>query len=271
MVIQPDTLTRLSADETAGLSFDGGPASVRLSFLSDGTEQEWDGPFGDGASKLPVHSLPERVTVTWQVSGADVSAALDIVASRTCSLEDIRGYRPQEYANGSVSDADAFRARARAEEVIERAMGRHLQPVLREGWCDRPGCRTTTLLSCGDGTAYDLARIVRAQHPDGSGASVRILPGSPCVLDVSRMRPGTAASVVAVTGMSPIPAEAHDAVMLLASWMLVPRVGPDNATSTSTDNGVLRFVVGGVDGAATSLPEGNAFIGRNRVRDWQVG
>lgn len=33
----------------------------------------------------------------------------------------------------------------------------------------------------------------------------------------------------------------------------------------------MRFIVGGVDGAATSIPEVNAFIERYGLRDWQVG
>lgn len=270
--VAPDTTTRLSLDELAGLTFAWSPASVRLSFLSDGTELEWDGPFGDQDVSLPLSGrCPELVRCEWEISGVTVSAALDVVAQRVCSIEDIKWYRPREYDLSEVPDYRAFAARARAEEVIERESGRWLQPVLRAGWADRPTCRTTTLLTCGDRTAYDLERVVRAEYAGGGDAPVSVLRSNRCVLNVRDMRPGTAATVIVDAGMRPISAEAHDAVMLLASWMLMPRVASDNATSESTDYGTFRLVVGGVGGAATSLPEVNAFIERIRVRDWQVG
>ena len=60
-------------------------------------------------------------------------------------------------------------------------------------------------------------------------------------------------------------------MLALAAWYLAPKSGPENATSTSTDAGVLRFVVGGVGGAPTSLPEVNALISRYGFRDLLVG
>lgn len=271
--VAPDTLTRLSVGETRGLSFEGSPASVTLRFLSDGSSEEWAGPFGDLSSTMPHRSVPDLVTCEWECDGAPVSARIDLVSRRLCSLDEVRGYRPNEYANQGASDEEAFASRARAEESIEAALGRFLQPVLRECFVDRPGCRTTTLGMCLQGmrTAYDVRRVVEARFATSGGfAPVRLLrPGRP-VFDVSGMPAGTAATVVVEAGMD-VTNDSKGAVLALSGWQLTPSVGPENATSQSTEGGVLRYVVGGVDGAYTSLPSVNAFIDRNRVRDWLVG
>ena len=122
-----------------------------------------------------------------------------------------------------------------------------------------------------DGYDPDLQRVVRATGPDGSPASVRQLrPGSPYI-DLSSVSPGSYVNVAYVSGLKAIPPEMRDAVAALSAYILSPRSAPDNAISTSTDAGVVRFVVAGLDGAATSLPEVNAVIQRYGLADPKVG
>ena len=90
------------------------------------------------------------------------------------------------------------------------------------------------------------------------------------LLDVRELGMNKFAEVVVECGMKPTPPEVKSAVVSLAAWYLTDHAMPDNATSANTDLGFMRFVVGGVDGAATSIPEVNAVIERYGLRDYKV-
>lgn len=263
--VAPDTRVRATAEEAAVLSFEGDPASLEVTFASTGETVD--------VSEIAAKSAPDLLDVTWELAGVKVSASIEIVATRYCTLGSIIGYRADQYElekDYAEDDEAVWEARARAEEVIESEAHRAFQPVMRRGYVDRPNCRTRTLVYGPDGYDPDLRSIVSAVDQNGDKANVRqARPGSPYV-DVSMMPFGGSADLVYVSGTQ-MPSEAPDAVRALAAWYLSAKTSPDNATSTSTEAGIINFVIGGVDGAATSLPEVNALIERHGRKDYQVG
>lgn len=206
------------------------------------------------------------MTATWEDGGIEVSALIEVVASSYCSPADVLAYRRDSYQlekaygydEGSDEVADAIQ---RAVEIIEREAHRCMQPVVRKGWVDRANCNTRTLIMSEGGYDPDARAILSATDERGGAADVSIVRRGPYA-DTSRMRIGSSAEVVYETGLASIPPEMRRAVAAFAAWSLVPRSEPENATTTSTEAGVLSFVIGGVDGAATSLPEVNALIER---------
>lgn len=259
--VSPDTLTRVSPSEAGKLSFEGSPSSVALHYASDGSDSE-------SASGVPVKSAPDLVTATWDAGGFEAVAMIEVVASRYCSLGSILSYRQSTYQLNSLYDEDSdelWDARAKAEEVIERSCHRALQPVMRVGFVDRPNCTTRNMVLGPDGYDPDVVGVV-----SGGYSIKQARPGSPYV-DVSGMPYGAATEIVYVSGLRTIPPEAGEAVRALAAWYLSPKVEPDNATTTTTEVGVLSYVIGGVDGAATSIPEVNALIERYGRKDLKVG
>lgn len=267
----PDTRTRLSLAELAGVSLEGGPASARVTDLADGSVAEVSAGDG-GALDVPCASAPRLLRVEWEVGGATVSCELDVVATRTCTPEGVRAWRP-DYELAST-DAEVAVARDRAEGALERELGRFVQPVMRLGRVSRPTCAARAATTCvvGEGGYAADVLSVPAARSLADGREVAVSPVSPgsALVDVSALRPGESAEVAYVTGMR-LDAEARAAVTALASWYLAPRTAPENATSTSTELGVMSFVVAGVGSAATSLPEVNAFISRRRLSGQVVG
>ena len=268
MRVLSDTRQRLSVGQLGSLSFEGDPSEVRVTDLATGEEVQASDA-GEGAFSVSAPGVPRLLSAEWEVGGDRYSAELDVVSRRYCSHEDVLGWRSDEYQLDSDPDAVA-RAIDSAEATIEEACHRAMQPVMRLGYVDRC-CRTRVLVS-GEG-GYDpcLSSVVSARREDGSVADVRqARPGSPYV-DVSRLPMGAAATVAYVTGMERIPPEMRDAVCSLAAWSLSHHGAPDNATSATTDVGVINYVVAGVSGAATSLPEVNALIARYALSGCDVG
>ncbi len=261
--LAPDTCVRLALAELDGIALAGGPSTARVASAATGEEAEWDtsGPFAPTA-------CPDLLTVSWEISGVEVSAKVDLVASRYCTLEQIRSYRSDEYLSSSASDADLWRARAWAEEQIEHAAHRFFQPVVRECFVDRPNCTTLAVPMCGGFFAHDIIGVLRATDQDGNPADVR--RWSETQLDVRRLSLRSAANAALLMGMRPTPAAMAGCVVALAAWRLVPSVAPDNATSMSVGDSFMHLVVGGVNGAATSLPEVNAFIDAYGFTDYLV-
>lgn len=262
--LTPNTRTRASLPELGALSLEGAPGSATVTRLSDGTSEEWV----PGVAPALV-ACPELMTVEWDEGGVRMGAEVDVVASRYCALGEIRGYRAEQYGLSNRTDAEVWVARQHAEEVIERAANRFFQPVMRKGFVDRPNCTSASQPMVPGACPRDIISVSRAWDADGNPAGVGV--AGQTALDVSGIKPYGAANVALVMGMSHTPVEVHDAVVALAAWYLVPKAGPDNATSESTDSGVLRFVIGGVDGAPTSLPEVNALVQRYGFRDLIVG
>lgn len=267
--VAPDTRTRLAVDELDGISLTGEPSSAAAEYASTGETAEWDtsDPFTAGPG---LRSLPDLVTVTWEIAKMKVSAQLDIVSQRYCTLDELKGYRSNQYHLEEFPDEELFSTRARAEEVIERECNRVLQPVVRTGVVDRPNCTTTSVPIMDGASPFDLRDVLLATGQDGQRLDVR--PTSETALDVSGVPVRQMARVSVLTGMPRIPEEARAAVLALAAWYLVPSVNPENASATSmnTEAGVVNFVVGGVGGAATSLPEVNALIERYGLRKYMV-
>lgn len=263
--VAPDTRVRATASEAASLSFEGDPPSISVTSAVTGKTTD----------SIAVEQAPDLLDVSWEMDGVPVSACIEVVAARGCTLDQILGYRADQYRLRDLYEIDdgdqiVWDARARAEEVIEREAHRAMQPVIRRGWVDRPSCMTRSMVMCDDGYDPDACEIVSATMQDGSPADVSIVRSGPYV-DVFRMPCGTAAEVVYRTGAKAMPPEFGPAVTALAAWYLAPRSEPENATTTSTEAGVLSFVIGGVDGAATSLPEVNALIQRYGRKDLKVG
>ncbi len=262
--LAPDTRTRVALSELSGVTLMGGPATARLEYARGG-DAEWD-----TSTDFPAVACPDLVAVSWEYSGVTVSAVLEIVSARYCSLEDIRSYRADEFMLGNTSDSDLFAARAWAEDRIEGSGGAHrfFQPVVRKGWVDRPNCTTAAVPLMGDYPAHDILEVLSAVDQDGEERDVRRL--SPTQLDVRDLKPRSAAEVTMLVGMRETPPGMRECVISLAAWHLLPKVTPENATSGTVGDNFMRFVVGGVDGAATSLPEVNAFIDRYGFKDYLV-
>lgn len=262
--LSPDTRTRLALSELSGVTLEGGPATARLDYARGGTA-DWD-----TADDFPAVACPDLVTVSWEYSGVTVSAVVELVSSRYCTLDEIRNYRAEEYMLTTSSDEALFAARAWAEDLIEGNRGAHrfFQPVVRKGWVDRPNCTTVAIPLMGDYPAHDILEVVSATDQNGDGCDVR--RWSSCQLDVRRLKAGSAAEVVMTVGMRETPVAMKQAVISLAAWHLLPQVAPENATSGTVGDNYMHFVVGGVNGAYTSLPEVNALIERYGFKDYLV-
>lgn len=268
MAIAPNARTRLAVTEVGSVTLDGNPAKATVAYASGAPSAEIEAVADTFA--LPLVCAPDLLTIAWEVAGIQVTSEVEIVAARLCTVDDVRAYRPDENpALPSIDDAEISAKIAKAESVIENEAKRHFQPVLVRGVTDRPNCRTTSLVFEGDMTSSDIRAVVSAKDQDGN--AVTLARANNTCLDVRNLKPGKFAEVVVEVGMSPTPAEVKDAVCALAAWYLMPHAEPDNATSASTDLGFMRFVVGGVDGAATSIPEVNAVIDRYGMKDWKVG
>ena len=261
--LEPNSRLRCSLAELDTLELAGGQSAATVHYASDGSDEQWSG------GKVALKSCPDLLTVEWELNGVKVAAQLDVVASSYCTAEDIKGYRSDVYENEALSDAVVIDARSRAIEIIEREAGRFLQPVMRVGVVDRPNCSNMSIPLVEGRMASDIIAPVRATGQDGRSLTVR--KATDVSLDVIGVPVGEFAEVVLVMGLNPTPSEMRDAVIALASYFLAPKAGPENASSMSTEAGVVNYVLAGVGGAATSLPEVNAVISRYGVKRMLVG
>ena len=266
MALAPDSRTRLSIEQCETVSLEGEPTGATVSYASgaEPVEVEVEG----GRLSLPLRTAPDLIEVAWDYSGVNVSATVEVVTTRYCTVQDVLNHRPDENLLDGVDDATIQAAIDRAEHVIEAEANRVFQPVLMRGVTDRPNCRTSSLVLLGEFTASDMRSVVSAKDQDGNPVNLRVC--NPSLLDVRDFGVSKFAEVVVECGMKPTPPEVKSAVVSLAAWYLTDHAMPDNATSASTDLGFMRFVVGGVDGAATSIPEVNAVIERYGLQDFKV-
>ena len=266
MALAPDSSTRLSIEQCETVSLEGEPTSATVSYASgaDSVKVKVEG----GEFSLPLCTAPDLIEIAWDYKGVKVNATVEVVATRYCTVQDVLNHRPDENLLGDVDDATIQGAIDRAEHVIESAAHRVFQPVLMRGVTDRPNCRTSSLVFTGEFTASDMRSVVSAKDQDGKPVTLRVC--NPALIDVRDLGINKFAEVVVECGMKPTPPEVKNAVVSLAAWYLTEHAMPDNATSASTDLGFMRFVVGGVDGAATSIPEVNAVIERYGLRDFKV-
>lgn len=261
--LEPNTRLRRSLGELDSVELAGGPSKAVVTYASDASSAEWTG------GPVELRACPDLLTFEWEMSGVKVSAQLDVVASSYCSVEDIKGYRSDVYDNGELGDQAVMAARSRAIEVIEREAGRYMQPVMRVGVVDRPNCTHTSVPFVDGRMATDIIGVARATAQGGSPLPLRAASGP--ALDVSAVPVGEFAEVALVMGLAQTPAEMRDAVIALSAYYLAPKAGPENAASMSTEAGVVNYVLAGVGGAATSLPEVNAVIARYGLRRPMVG
>ena len=266
MVLAPDSRKRFSIAQCEDVEFEGNPDSVTVTYASGAEQVDVQGE--GGKFSLPLSTVPELLDISWSMHGVTLSAQVEVVAMRYCTIEDVRLHRADENLLESVDDATIQDAIDRAEHVIETEAHRVFQPVLMRGVTDRPNCRVSSLVLVGDGTATDMRSVVSAKDQNGTRVDLRVC--NPVLLDVRDLHSGMFAEVVIECGMKPTPPEIKSAVVSLAAWYLTEHAMPDNATSASTDLGFMRFVVGGVDGASTSIPEVNAVIDRYGLKDYKV-
>lgn len=266
MALAPDSRKRFSIAQCTDVEFEGNPDTVTVAYASGAEQVEVTGE--GGKFTLPLSTMPELLDVSWLMQGVTVSAQIEVVAARYCTVEDVRAYRADENLLETVDDATIQDAIDRAEHVIESESRRVFQPVLMRGVTDRPNCRTSSLVFLGEFTASDMRSVISAKDQDGNPVNLRVC--NPSLLDVRDLGVNKFAEVVVECGMKPTPPEVKSAVVSLAAWYLTDHAMPDNATSANTDLGFMRFVVGGVDGAATSIPEVNAVIERYGLRDYKV-
>lgn len=266
MTLAPDSRTRLSIEQCETVSLEGEPTNATIAYAS-GAETvtvEVEG----GEFSIPLSTAPDLIEVAWDYKGVKVNATAEVVATRYCTVQDVLNHRPNENLLDSVEDTVIQAAIDRAEHVIESEAHRVFQPVLMRGVTDRPNCRTSSLVFMGEFTASDMRSVVSAKDQDGNPVNLRVC--NSVLLDVRDLGVNKFAEVVVECGMKPTPPEVKSAVVALAAWYLTDHAMPDNATSASTDLGFMRFVVGGVDGAATSIPEVNALIERYGLQDYKV-
>lgn len=271
LTVSANTRHRVAIEDLSEVAVYGNPATVSVTRMRDGKKSYWHYDSENETYKsFPADSCPDFFDLDWSVDGIKVHAQLELVGSNYCSLDDIRAYRPEEYQLKDLADDVVSAARAHAVEVIEQECNRFFVPVIREALVERRNCTASKYPVVINGYANDLKEVVSATYAD-TGADVSLaIAGNGSVVDVSKVQLKRPVKAVFELGVGYVPQEVHDAVVALAAWYLLPKVGPDNATSQSTDAGVLRFVVGGVGGAETSLPEVNAAIARWGITDLHV-
>lgn len=264
LTVSANTRNRVALADLGEVAIEGSPATVSVTRLSDGETVVWN-----AGETIPVAASPDFLNLAWDINGIKVEAQVEVASSNYCSLDDIRAYRSSEYQLSGTSDEDVINARSHAVDVIERECHRFFIPVLREALIERTNCTAAKYPVVVDGFANDINEIINPRYMD-SGAVANVKFGSSSTVNVSNVKVNRPVQAVLKLGLGYVPQEIKDAVIALAAWYLVPRAAPDNAISTSTDAGVLRYVVGGVSGAETSLPEVNAAIQRWGIRDYYV-
>lgn len=262
--LRPDIRIRLAATEGAALSLEGAPSSARATYLSDGREEQLSAV--EGGFALKPSACPDLAVVSWEVGGVTVSGEVQIVSSPVCSVSDVKSYRADQYML-KAGDDEIAEAIERCVEIVERALRRRLQPVLEPAVATR-GFSRSAVAYTGDVQCSDMRSIASARLRDGSDADVSLAGTS--LVDVSGVGPGKTVELVVEHGMLPTPPDARGAVAAFAAWYLSPKGAPDNATSASTDAGVVSYVVEGVN-APTSIPEVNALVERYGLRGLEVG
>lgn len=270
LTVSANTRHRVAIEDLSEVAIKGNPATVSVTRLSDGETVAWEyDSESEKYPKFPATVCPDFFILEWAIDGINVQAQLELVATQYCELDEIRNYRKDEYQLTGVSDELVYAARASAVEGIEEACRRYFVPVVREALIERTNCTMAKYPVVIEGFANDLIKVVRSSYMD-TGANVQVTVQSKSTVNVAKVKPHCPVEAVLQLGVGYIPQEVHDAVIALAAYRLVPKVGPENATSQSTDAGVLRFVTASVSGAETSLPEVNAVINRWAIDDYYV-
>lgn len=258
--VQPGSIVRLSVDELTGVSFTGRPSSISVTDAASGETSESG---ADGASfALSTSEQPNILRVAWDNDGVAASAAISVVQSHYCTLDDVRDYRRDEYQNGVADDESVFAARSRAESVIDNETRRHFIPVMEDCIVSCSGSRVSARTRVGGIPVHDITACKSASFKP-------LYDGADLLMPMEYDLPPYAQFPI-VSGLPFVPQEIRDATVALAAWFLAPKAEPDNATSMTSDMGTVNFVVSGINGA-TSLPEVNAAIKRYGRIDYAIG
>jgi hypothetical protein len=220
-----------------------------------GADMEADGIL---AFELPAQVLLDRLTATWEVGEMTVITTEEIVGARLCTLEAV--------AAGVISsdgpDPDLVRA---ARDIAERFLEEECRVALRPryGRAVLDGSGQPKLL-----LPAPMVFAVRAVRIDGALVEdeCRLYPEAGVIWRRGGWPEGVLnVDIVYEHGYSVPPAAAGRCAQLLARHLVTKRPTnlDDRSTQISTDEATYSLVVPGLRGAATSLPEVNAFIESN--------
>lgn len=258
--VTPGTTVRVAPRDAASLSLGEAAAHAAVEFSPWGGEPVQATADASGSVAVPAIQPPALVRVAWEEGGIACAATLEVVQAHYCELGRILAHGPEgdTPADHGAAEPEAWEARARAEEVIERNARRRFVPTLVRQQAQADG--SATLLDWPDASGIEADAGAVADEP---APKVYPVGDAACVVS-GRMGGQTALTYVA--GMASTPAAIAAACEDLAASYLVPSRIPDRATGESTDAGMLHYTLAGVDGA-TGIPDVDAAIeqfGRKR-------
>lgn len=254
VTLEPGTAVRVTPRDQAALLLGAAAAGAAVGFrpaLSAPSSAEADEA---GVVAMPATQPPDLVEVTWDEGGVECSATVEVVARHYCSLADVlaHGSAGDTPADHGAGEAEAWAARARAVETVERnAARRFVETVARQRVA---ADRSVRPLEWPDASAVACSDPTADAWTVGDAAVVCSACGSPEV------------EVTYRCGLAAVPDAIRAATAALAASYLTPSRVPDRATGESTDAGMLHFTLAGIDGA-TGIPDVDAAItqfGRRR-------
>lgn len=192
---------------------------------------------------FPRFDAPNRVTIIWEGTEG-FKTYVDVVDRHYFNLDDLAHYGDGRDNFYDLSRDVLYQARQAAVEVFETAA--HRSFVHRYG-------RTKD---------YGRDYLMYLEHND---VYQMLTPGYRLVSDCQVEHvPGNYEPfprwIEYFYGRDEIPAQVSRAVLELAAYMLRPSNRPLGATGESTDSGYIHFIVSGMNGADTDVPEVNAAI-----------
>lgn len=256
----PGTTVRVSPRDAASLSLGEAAAHAEVTFSPLGAEPIGAQADESGTVAVPAIQPPALVRVDWSEGGIAATMALEVVQAHYCGLAAIlaHGAAGDTPADHGAGEAEAWEARARATEVIERNANRRFVPtvVAQRAIADR----RPTLLDWPDASGIEATADAQLDLP---APKVYPVGDSACVVSGAR---GEGTTLTYRAGLPGCPAAIAAACEALAASYLTPSRIPDRATGESTDAGMLHYTIAGVDGA-TGIPDVDAAIeqfGRKR-------
>lgn len=243
MQVAPETTTCVATTEKVELSLDSEFPILRAHLVPRFGEALDVLPDAEGKSIVfPRFSAPNRVKIEW-FGTERFKTYVDVVDRHYFVLDDLAHFGDGQDNFYDLPEHVLHMARQAAVEVFEKAA--HRSFVHRYGRTKDYG-RDILYLDHND--VYEL-------HTCGyrliSDCQIERVPGNwdpyPRFIEY-------------FYGCDEIPAQVSRAVLELAAYMLRPSNRPLGATGESTDTGYIHFIVSGMNGMATDIPEVNAAI-----------
>ena len=258
--VTPGTTVRVAPRDAASLDLGEAAAGAAVAFepaLGEASQATAD---ESGRVAVPAIQPPDLVRVSWEEGGIRAAATLEVVQAHYCELAAIlcHGAPGDTPADHGAIEPAAWRARARAEEVIERNANRRFVPTVVEQAARADG--SVTLLDWPDASGIEASADEAGDLP---APTVYPVGDAACVVS-GRMGEGT--TITYRAGLPGCPDAISAACAELAASYLTPSRIPDRATGESTDAGMPHYTLAGVDGA-TGIPDVDAAIeqfGRKR-------